>query len=342
MNEIKDRIKSSVETCNPVLSNSQLNHIDSDDLHDLENIENHTVKKPSIDPMSMSVIVETKSSLQDICDDSLSFETSQNNSPEMPECEKEKKGFWERNFDSLSRLKNKDKKDKKNIDIMSQSLNENMFYNNEQIESEFGSFEKCNNGKSSLNNSKSKITSFSSLSKIMRRDSLGKKTKEISKHSVNDKENVNVNVETPEKCEESSKDSKNTKHRYLKNAKTVTTDNKYVNRSKSNSPESKGKESVNVFENTFPIMDSKNKIFFRKSAGDEIKKTYKSSEDGFIQTAKIPSQDDIDRISRVTLDAPLFSNNGDMNSLGRKTLDSLRELERNRVAMLEQKGIQSN
>ncbi|CAG2068531.1 unnamed protein product, partial [Timema podura] len=49
------------------------------------------------------------------------------------------------------------------------------------------------------------------------------------------------------------------------------------------------------------------------------------------------SQDDLDRISRVTLGAPMEVRTG---SLGRKTLESLKEIERNRHLHLAQQGSQ--
>lgn len=52
---------------------------------------------------------------------------------------------------------------------------------------------------------------------------------------------------------------------------------------------------------------------------------------------KFPSQDDIDRISKVTLDAPININEG-QGSLGRKTIESLKEIERNRHLHLCQQG----
>ncbi|CAH1099061.1 unnamed protein product [Psylliodes chrysocephalus] len=53
---------------------------------------------------------------------------------------------------------------------------------------------------------------------------------------------------------------------------------------------------------------------------------------------KFPSQDDIDRISRVTSDAPIINEGQD--SLGRKTIESLKEIERNRHIHLCQQGSQ--
>ncbi|CAH1159042.1 unnamed protein product [Phyllotreta striolata] len=53
---------------------------------------------------------------------------------------------------------------------------------------------------------------------------------------------------------------------------------------------------------------------------------------------KFPSQDDIDRISRVTSDAPIINEGND--SLGRKTIESLKEIERNRHIHLCQQASQ--
>ncbi|XP_056636481.1 pleckstrin homology-like domain family B member 1 isoform X1 [Diorhabda sublineata] len=54
---------------------------------------------------------------------------------------------------------------------------------------------------------------------------------------------------------------------------------------------------------------------------------------------KFPSQDDIDRISRVTSDTPIIEEGG-QGSLGRKTIESLKEIERNRHIHLCQQGSQ--
>ncbi|XP_018325901.1 uncharacterized protein LOC108737526 [Agrilus planipennis] len=54
---------------------------------------------------------------------------------------------------------------------------------------------------------------------------------------------------------------------------------------------------------------------------------------------KFPSQDDIDRISKVTLDAPM-NIDGSRGSLGKKTIESLKEIERNRQLHLVQQGSQ--
>jgi hypothetical protein len=50
---------------------------------------------------------------------------------------------------------------------------------------------------------------------------------------------------------------------------------------------------------------------------------------------KQSSQDDLDRISRVTSGAPIEMGTG---SLGRRTLESLQEIERNRQLHLAQQG----
>lgn len=365
-----------------------------------------------------------------------------------PDCNKEKKqGFWERNFDSLSRLKGKDKKNKQKQDVMWQSMNENMFFNNENIESEFGSFEKCNSlrsskrskegknktseAKDSTKEEKSLKLSFPSFGKMIRKDSLKKNKDEKVKSNgeiVSNKENIDVNSEAQEvKMDESSEiDQRNVKHRYVKNSKSCITENKYLSkctktsqlpisisperneehvirpasseyddnrysfadsleeevriidpmtgntiRLESNSDynqemndiaeESReigkemakektelskemseiAKERSDVVKEAIEMSKEKTELakgMFRKSAGDEFRRYSGEFLNALADNTKVPSQDDIDRISKVTLDAPLLSKNGDMNSLGRKTLDSLREVEKNRKAMLEQNG----
>ncbi|XP_019753738.1 pleckstrin homology-like domain family B member 1 isoform X4 [Dendroctonus ponderosae] len=59
-------------------------------------------------------------------------------------------------------------------------------------------------------------------------------------------------------------------------------------------------------------------------------------EDGMAK--KFPSQDDIDRISKVTSDAPIIEEG--RQSLGRKAIESLKEIERNRHLHLCQQGSQ--
>lgn len=296
---------------------------DSDDLDlsKISNFEDHrkevNEKFNSIDQMSQSMIVDLeKRDINDLIDDNLN---KYNESPKS----KEKKGFWERNFDSLSRRKNKDKKAKSPPcqDIMSQSLNENFINNNDNIETEHN-FERFNSLKLSKNknkdksngptksNSSSKIPTFAAWGKIIKKDSFGRKSKE----------------NTPLKDEEMT----NNKNRYVKNAKFVS-DNKYT-KSKSLSP-----DKVSVKEDDINVNLAK--VLHRKSCGDEpglrsLSELVKISDSG-----KVPSQDDIDRISKVTLDAPILSSDTDVNSLGRRTLDSLKELEKKRMEMLEEQGM---
>ncbi len=52
---------------------------------------------------------------------------------------------------------------------------------------------------------------------------------------------------------------------------------------------------------------------------------------------KTQSQEDLDRISRVTSDAPIMET-GSTNSLGRRTIASLQQIERNRQLHLAQQG----
>lgn len=312
---------------------------DSDDIDlKMSTFEDHTKqlkdKFNSIDQMSQSMTVDLERRvINDIVDTEERYSESPSKSSTSS---KEKKGFWERNFDSLKRKSKKPKSPEK-VDIMSQSLNENLFYN-DNIEADV-SLDKFNSLRHSKkkdktagpvkSNSSSKIPTFAALGKIMKKDSFGKKSRENSiKNDESDKEN-------------------NSKNRYIKNTKCMTGDNKYV-KAKSLSPDKKDDiqeedlepKSKVTFENTPPKTESKDtvppKILHRKSCGDEpsIKEFQKMAD-----TNKIPSQDDIDRISKVTIDAPILPSDTDMNSLGKRTLDSLMEVERKRMEMLEEQGI---
>lgn len=339
---------------------------DDTDLSKISNFDEHrnqvNQKFNSIDQMSQSMIVDIeRRDINELIDDSynddnkLRFSESPSKSSTSS---KEKKGFWERNFDSLSRLKNKDKKPKSppaQIDIMSQSLNENMFYNNENIESD-SAFDRFNSlrlskgkkEKKSENNgptkssSSSKIPTLAALGKIIKKDSFGKKNKD-----------------QPTKTDDKDTNDVKTKNRYIKNSKSFT-ENKY-NKAKSLSPEKTAEpytEDANAIKDESPNQKGHNvtfdhirnyakeneefnlpKLVHRKSCGDEpglkgvANQFQKISDSG-----KIPSQDDIDRISKVTIDAPLLSSDTDTSSLGRRTLDSLMEIERKRLVMLEEQG----
>lgn len=298
---------------------------DSDDIDVKSNFEDHTKqikeKFNSIDQMSQSMTVDLERR-----DDSRYSESPSKSSTSS----KEKKGFWERNFDSLKRKKKPKSPEK--VDIMSQSLNENIFFNNENIEVDaFERFNSLRNSKKKeqqgpvKSNSSSKIPTFAALGKIMKKDSFGKKSKE---NNIKNDDEV--------------------KNRYIKNPKPANVDNKYV-KAKSLSPD-KGEDSITeepemikvkvTFENNKGIERDNVKsvkILHRKSCGDEpsIKIDAKISDSG-----KIPSQDDIDRISKVTIDAPILPSDADMNSLGKRTLDSLMEIERKRFEMLEEQGCQ--
>ncbi|XP_011875378.1 PREDICTED: pleckstrin homology-like domain family B member 1 isoform X1 [Vollenhovia emeryi] len=57
----------------------------------------------------------------------------------------------------------------------------------------------------------------------------------------------------------------------------------------------------------------------------------------YSEEKRSPSREDFDRISRVTNDSPIVNNQG---SLGRKTIESLREIERNRQLHLAKQGSQ--
>lgn len=267
---------------------------DSDDIDTkISNFEEHTKelnnKFNSIDQMSQSMTVDIEKRLE------------HNDSP------KSKKGFWERNFDSLKRKKKPKLPEK--VDIMSQSLNENLFYNSEIIENDaafdrFGSLRHSKKKDKAAgpvkSNSSSKIPTFAALGKIIKKDSFGKKSRE-------DEE----------------------KTRYIKNCKP--SDNKYKSKSLSPDKNNTDKITEEIDENLFQTT----KVLHRKSCGDEpnAKEFSKISDSG-----KIPSQDDIDRISKVTIDAPLLLSDTDVNTMGKRTLDSLMEIERKRFEMLEEQG----
>lgn len=318
---------------------------DSDDLDitKVSNFEDHTQhikeKFNSIDRMSQSMIVDIERRvITDIIDDSRHSESPSKSSTSS----KEKKGFWERNFDSLKRKKKLKSPEK--VDIMSQSLNENMFYNNDTIEEDPNSIDKFNSLRHSKkknktagpikSNSSSKIPTFAALGKIIKKDSFGKKSRDNIKENEND-------------CI--------TKSRFTKNTKPMS-DNKYI-KAKSLSPDKQNSikeeaepvEKSNTANNLYKVSDKneslrklstdKPKILHRKSCGDEPNiKTTISEFQKMSDSGKIPSQDDIDRISKVTMDAPILSSDTDMNSLGKRTLDSLMEIERKRMEMLEEQG----
>lgn len=418
-----------------------------DDLVDIEIDHDRSLQSTECSPNK--VILSSNESSPARVERSVSSDRSKADSyiDTSPDCSKEKKqGFWERNFDSLSRLKGKDKKNKQKQDVMWQSMNENMFFNNENIESEYGSFEKCNSlrsskrskegknksgeAKDSTKEDKSLKLSFPSLGKLMKKDSLKKSKDEKVKTNgeiINNKENIDLNSESQDvKLDESSEtDQKNFKHRYVKNSKSCVTENKYLSKCTktsqlpiSISPERNeehlirpasmeyddnrdsfadsleeevriidpmtgntirlepsdynqemsdiaeesreigkemakektelaremseiAKERSDEIKETIEMNKERTELakgMFRKSAGDEFRRYSGEFLNALADNTKVPSQDDIDRISKVTLDAPLLSKNGDMNSLGRKTLDSLREVEKNRKAMLEQNG----
>lgn len=314
---------------------------DSDDIDlKISTFEDHTKnlkdKFNSIDQMSQSMTVDIERRvITDLVDSTDRYSESPSKSSTSS---KEKKGFWERNFDSLKRKSKKPKSPEK-VDIMSQSLNENLFYN-DNIEADV-SLDKFNSLRHSKkkdktagpvkSNSSSKIPTFAALGKIMKKDSFGKRSRENSlKNDESDKEN-------------------NSKNRYIKNTKPINADNKYV-KAKSLSPDKKEDDIMEevdtedqitkvTFENTPPKESSiqSAKILHRKSCGDEpsVKEFQKMTD-----AVKIPSQDDIDRISKVTIDAPILPSDADMNTLGKRTLDSLMEVERKRLEMLEEQGCQ--
>ncbi|XP_045540767.1 pleckstrin homology-like domain family B member 1 [Papilio machaon] len=303
---------------------------DSDDIDiKITSFEDHTKKIKdkfnSIDQMSQSMIVDIeRRDVTEVNEIRLSESPSKSSTSS-----KEKKGFWERNFDSLKR-KSKDKKKPEKNDLMSQSFNENIFYNSENIEIDLDKFNSLRHSKKNKkdngplkSNSSSKIPTFAALGKIMKKDSFNKKIQN--------------------KIDEANEN----KNRYIKNVKP-TTENKY--KSKSLSPDKVTNEKDNLdnknelaksmtvtFERT-DFNDSVTKVVHRKSCGDEPNRSLEFNK--MTESGKIPSQDDIDRISKVTMDAPILSSDTDMNSLGKRTLDSLMEIERKRIEMLEEQGCQ--
>ncbi|XP_046974452.1 pleckstrin homology-like domain family B member 2 isoform X2 [Vanessa cardui] len=308
---------------------------DSDDIDvaKMSNFEDHTQllkdKFNSIDQMSQSMIVDIERRVVSDLDDPIEIDSSPSKSSTSS---KEKKGFWERNFDSLKR-KSREKKKPEKVDIMSQSLNENIFYNdNIEVDVSLDKFNSLRNSKRKdkkdngplKSNSSSKIPTFAALGKIIKKDSL-KRKENAQKEAKNDESEQNV------------------KNRYVKNIKPAMTDNKYV-KSKSLSPDKVSNEPIKEEEDqeqnkTFDgLLRKDGKIMHRKSCGDEpnVRIEFQKMTD----SGKIPSQDDIDRISKVTMDAPILSSDTDVNSLGKRTLDSLMEIERKRMEMLEEKGCQ--
>ncbi|XP_054006491.1 homeobox protein 2-like isoform X3 [Hylaeus anthracinus] len=73
-----------------------------------------------------------------------------------------------------------------------------------------------------------------------------------------------------------------------------------------------------------------------RAINDELTKLAQNSREN-TEEKRSPSREDFDRISRVTTDAPIVNNQG---SLGRKTIESLKEIERNRQLHLAKQGSQ--
>ncbi|XP_029052239.1 pleckstrin homology-like domain family B member 1 isoform X1 [Osmia bicornis bicornis] len=72
-----------------------------------------------------------------------------------------------------------------------------------------------------------------------------------------------------------------------------------------------------------------------RAINDELTKLAQNCENS--EEKRSPSREDFDRISRVTTDSPIVNNQG---SLGRKTIESLKEIERNRQLHLAKQGSQ--
>ncbi|XP_011500496.1 PREDICTED: pleckstrin homology-like domain family B member 1 [Ceratosolen solmsi marchali] len=73
-----------------------------------------------------------------------------------------------------------------------------------------------------------------------------------------------------------------------------------------------------------------------RAIDDELESLAKNAIDN-ADVKRSPSREDFDRISRVTTDSPIVNNQG---SLGRKTIESLKEIERNRQLHLAKQGSQ--
>ncbi|KAK0161803.1 hypothetical protein PV327_008217 [Microctonus hyperodae] len=73
-----------------------------------------------------------------------------------------------------------------------------------------------------------------------------------------------------------------------------------------------------------------------RAIDDELEKLTKNITDN-CEDKRSPSREDFDRISRVTIDSPIVNNHG---SLGKKTIESLREIEKNRQLHLAKQGSQ--
>ncbi|XP_076619944.1 uncharacterized protein LOC143341138 isoform X2 [Colletes latitarsis] len=73
-----------------------------------------------------------------------------------------------------------------------------------------------------------------------------------------------------------------------------------------------------------------------RAINDELTKLAQNSREN-TEEKRSPSREDFDRISRVTTDSPIVNNQG---SLGRKTIESLKEIERNRQLHLAKQGSQ--
>ncbi|XP_015429767.1 PREDICTED: pleckstrin homology-like domain family B member 1 [Dufourea novaeangliae] len=81
------------------------------------------------------------------------------------------------------------------------------------------------------------------------------------------------------------------------------------------------------------LEESRNRV---RAINDELTKLAQNSCENS-EEKRSPSREDFDRISRVTTDSPIVNNQG---SLGRKTIESLKEIERNRQLHLAKQGSQ--
>ncbi|XP_014222211.1 pleckstrin homology-like domain family B member 1 [Trichogramma pretiosum] len=76
-----------------------------------------------------------------------------------------------------------------------------------------------------------------------------------------------------------------------------------------------------------------------RTIDDELESLVKNVNDNLVAEKRSPSREDFDRISRVTSESPIVNNN-EGSGLARKTIESLKEIERNRQLHLAKQGSQ--
>lgn len=86
------------------------------------------------------------------------------------------------------------------------------------------------------------------------------------------------------------------------------------------------------FSKRFVLIQGRNRL---RAIDDELESLARNAAEN-PDEKRSPSREDFDRISRVTTDSPIVQTN--QGSLGRKTIESLREIERNRQLHLAKQG----